>query len=155
MKAVFDVSAQFGGKDAAQAVLPHFKALKSAARGGGLRDFPVPKLAFVLRVDGEVNEYGLSGAGNVDVDAQGEYVSVDIGCARDDRADLPERIASAIDESRDVLQSLGASEFAETDFALLAEDLASFVERYRANLGALANSDVPPRAVVTKPVGQR
>ena len=141
MKAVLDVSAQFGGKDAAQAVLPHFRALKVAVRGQGIRDLPVSKLAFVLRVDGEVTEYGFSGAGNVDVDARGEYISVDIGCTRDDRANLEERIVTAIVATPTVLQSSGDLRVKELDCAKLAADLAAFVERYRACLAGQRRPD--------------
>jgi hypothetical protein len=134
MKAAIEIAAQFGGRDAAQVAMPHFKALKAAARGGGVRNFPVPELAFLLRVDGEVNEYGLSGAGNLDVDAQGEYISVDIGCAREDRTGLEERIASAIVQTVELLRAFGKPALGRADFALLAEDLDGFVERYRAKL---------------------
>lgn len=82
---IVDFSAQFGGQDAADAVLPHFKALKAAARGLHLEGFPFAKLAFILRVDGKVNSYGLSGAGYLEVDKDGEYISVDIGITQDDR----------------------------------------------------------------------
>ena len=134
MRATLDVSAQFGGRDAAKAVLPHFKALKGAAKSGGIASFPVPKLAFILRVDGEVNEYGLSGAGNVDVDRRGKYVSIDIGCTKNDRSNLEERIATGITAAPEFLQDCANPKLAGTDFEALAEDLAAFVDRYRDNL---------------------
>ena len=52
-----DVSAQFGGPDAAEAVLPHFRALKAALKGKSFGGFPFPQLAFILRVDGAVEAY--------------------------------------------------------------------------------------------------
>ncbi len=134
MRAVLDVSAQFGGRDAAQAVLPHFKALRAASGGGGIRAFPVRKLAFVLRVDGDISKYGLSGAGNVDVDVGGKYISIDIGCTLDDRSNLEERIATAVADAPAVLQSSGNALAREIDFAGLTEDLAAFLERYQASL---------------------
>lgn len=134
MKATIDVSAQFGGRDAAAAVLPHFKAPKAAVRGGGVRDFPVRKLAFILRVDGEISQCGLSGPGNPDMDPQGEYISVDIGCTIEDRANLVERVASAIVASKDVLKASGFSVVADIDFDGLSEDLEGLVERYKASL---------------------
>ena len=62
--ASIDISAQFGGRDSAAAVLPHFKALKRAAAETPLDDFPFPKLAYILRVDGDVKAYGFRGQGN-------------------------------------------------------------------------------------------
>lgn len=88
MDAVIDISAQFGGKDAAQALLPHFKALKKAAKGKVLTDFPARDLTFILRVDGEVNAYESPGPCNVDVGKDGEYVSVDLVISVADRDKL-------------------------------------------------------------------
>ena len=94
MDAVIDVSAQFGGRDAAQAVLPHFKALKKATRNAAIPDFGARTLAFILRVNGEVNTYGDSGPCNIDVDKNLEYVSVDLVVTIADRAKLDEGIDS-------------------------------------------------------------
>lgn len=88
MDAVIDISAQFGGRDAAQVVLPHFRALKKAAKGKVLTDFPARDLTFILRVDGEVNTYGTPGASNIDVGRGGEYVSVDLVISLADREKL-------------------------------------------------------------------
>ena len=52
MIAVIDFSAQFGGREAAAALLPHFKALKAVASGLVIENFPFKKIAFILRVDG-------------------------------------------------------------------------------------------------------
>lgn len=134
MTAEFDVSAQFGGKDAAQAVLPHFRALKAAAKAAPLRDFPRRKLAFILRVDGEVNKYGLSGVGKVDVDAGGEYVSVDIGCTVEDRARLEETISGAILASPEAIRDTRHKGLEKLDFDSLAVDIAVLVARYRESL---------------------
>lgn len=98
-----DFSAQFGGRDAAAAVLPHFKALKVAAKGVTLDAFPYPQLAFILRVDGEINQYGFSGTGEPDVDCGGKYLSIDIGITKEDRDDIPSLIKSAILESLPVI----------------------------------------------------
>ena len=88
MDAGIDVSAQFGGRDAAQAVLPHFRALKEAAKGAAISDFVARNLTFILRVDGEVNTYGESGPCNIDVDKDLEYVSVDLVVTIADREKL-------------------------------------------------------------------
>lgn len=78
MKTTIDFSAQFGGRDAADALLPHFKALKQSSKGV-LCSSPFRVISFILRVDGVVNRYGLLGAGNIDVNSNDNYVSVDIG----------------------------------------------------------------------------
>lgn len=91
-----DFSSQFGGRDAAAAVLPHFKALKAVAKEVTLDAFPYPQLAFILRVDGEVNQYGFSGTGEPDVDSEGKYLSIDIGITEEDREDIPSLIKSSI-----------------------------------------------------------
>lgn len=79
------VSAEFGGRDAAQAVLPHFKALKRAAETVALKGFPARDLTLILRVDGEIRSYAATGPGAVDVAEDGEYVSIDIVLSVDDR----------------------------------------------------------------------
>lgn len=76
---ILTVSAQFGGLDAGQAGLPHFRALKSALKGKSFVGFPYPELAFILRVDGDISSYGLSGAGHTEFDRKRQWVSVDIG----------------------------------------------------------------------------
>src|SRR5688572_22507805 len=89
-------SAEFGVRDAAAAVLPHFKALKAASRGLDLTGFPFPQLAYILRVDGEVTRYQLSGAGNLEIDSDRQYLSIDIGIEHDDRERIYEVICAAI-----------------------------------------------------------
>ncbi len=73
-----DFSAQFGSQDAADSILPHFRALKSAAKGVELEGTPFQQVAFILRVDGEHQQFGFAGADHVDIDGL-NYVSVDIG----------------------------------------------------------------------------
>src|SRR6267154_2045174 len=92
MSSSIDFSAQFGGRDAAAAVLPHFKALKAAARGLRFDGFPFAELAFILRVDGDVHQFGFSGANNLEIGKNSEYLSVDIGINHDDRRQIPEVI---------------------------------------------------------------
>ena len=89
-------SAQFGGRDAADAVLPHFHALKAAACSIQIDSFPFPKLAFILRVDGSVQRYGRSGVEHVKVDRKGAFVSVDITVEEQHRDDLVAYITNAI-----------------------------------------------------------
>ncbi len=97
--ASIDISAQFGGRDSAAALLPHFTALKRAAGETRLDDFPFPKLAYILRVDGDVKTYGFRGAANIDIDKKGGYVSVDIGIAASDRTSIQQVIIGAIQGS--------------------------------------------------------
>ena len=103
--ATIDFSAQFGGRDAAAIVLPHFKALKAAAKEITLDAFPYQQLAFILRVDGEVNQYGFSGTGNPDVDSNGKYLSIDIGITEEDRDNIPSIISSAILDSLPIIEA--------------------------------------------------
>jgi hypothetical protein len=101
--ATIDVSAQFGGRDAADAAMSHFKALKLAAKDIAVDSFPFPQLAFILRVDGNVNQYGFSGTGNPEIDRGEKYLSIDIGITKGDREDIPSRICSAILESPEIV----------------------------------------------------
>ena len=132
-----DVAAQFGGDDAAQLVLPHFRALKAALRGIAFDGFPIPELAFILRVDGSVSAYGLSGAGNVEFDRKGRYVSIDIGITNADLegggdAELAEFIAESIRSSPGLLKNLGDQKLRGVDWSAVAAALESFANAYRA-----------------------
>jgi hypothetical protein len=130
--AVIDVSAQFGGRDAAQTVLPYFKALKEAAKGATVPGFVARKLAFILRVDGEVNTYGDSGPCNIDVDQNLEYVSVDLVVTIADR----ETLGGGFDSNPIVLGVLGSvpilAEHLQLpdDGASLRRSLLEFSTRY-------------------------
>ena len=95
MIATIEVSAQFGGRDAAAAALPHFKALKAVATNFSIAEFPFNSLAFILRVDGEVNSYDLSGPGHLDFDAD-NYVSIDLGVKSEDYSNCPDSLSRSI-----------------------------------------------------------
>lgn len=132
-----DFSAQFGGGDAAKAVLPHFRALKTAAAEVEIPGFPRPQLAFILRVDGQVRSFGFVGLDNVDFDSKGKYVSVDIGIDATSRAALADGssgnpLTTALEEAAGFLEGLGDARLAETDFALLRGGVDEVVRRYRA-----------------------
>ena len=142
MASIIDFSAQFGGNDAADVVLPHFRALKAAAKGVCFEGFSLPELSFILRVDGEVNAYGLSGVGCLDFDKDNEYVSVDIGITLDDRRRLetqakPEVITEAIISSTEFLKSAGDKRLDGTDFAMLKEVLLDLCARYVEEIAAV------------------
>ena len=130
-KTTIDFSAQFGGRDAATALLPHFQALKSVAKDITVDDFPYPQLAFILRVDGEVNQYGLSGTGEPDVDKDEMYLSVDIGITKEDRDDIPSLISSSILDSLPVISAAVSHRgFAEFNVDTLRVPLELLCERY-------------------------
>lgn len=88
MSTSIDFAAEFGGQDAADAAWAHWRALKSAAQGIEVEGLPFPDLTYILRVDGEIATYEPSGPHNVDIDASGAYVSVDIGLSVCDREQL-------------------------------------------------------------------
>ena len=133
MSATIEFSAQFGGRDAAAAALPHFKALKAAANRYSLARFPFKSMAFILRVDGEVNSYGLSGPGQLDFDGD-NYVSVDIGIGREDyrsgSADLTGAIVSSLKASVDFLTRSEDVRLREIDFQELQETLIQLCDSY-------------------------
>ncbi|AMV22406.1 hypothetical protein VT03_31215 [Planctomyces sp. SH-PL14] len=129
-----DFSADFGGRDAATAVLPHFKALKTACNGLRFQGFPFPKLAYILRVDGEVNQYGLSGVGYLDIDRKGEYLSLDIGIERDDRERIPHVICDGLLGSMEYLQAVNKKISKRIEFQPMQECLLELVGRYRREL---------------------
>ena len=126
MPSTLDFSAQFGGRNAAAAVLPHFKLLKEVAKNCLLPEFPFETLAFILRVDGDVNAYGLSGPGNLDFEKT-EYVSVDIGIAVEDYQDGQERlltsVAEAIRASVSFMRSSGDERLQNVNFEQLDESI--------------------------------
>lgn len=126
-----DFSAEFGGSDAAAAVLPHFKALKAAARELRFEGFPFAELAFILRVDGEVHRFGFSGAGNVEIDKDGEYLSVDIGIGLDDRDRIPDIISAAIISSVDLIKTMEGISSWRVDFTAMLRCLNELTVRYR------------------------
>lgn len=136
---MIDFSAQFGGQDAARAVLPHFRALKMAARGVGLSGFPFPKLAFILRVDGEVTVYGVRGAEHIDTEPGG-YLSVDVGVSREDWKDLGPEVASkaitdALFSSVDLLERWNDKQLvASIDIDSLRDAVRELCGRYDAGL---------------------
>jgi hypothetical protein len=134
-----DVAAQFGGRDAAQAVLPHFWALKAALKGTTVVGCPFWQLTFILRVDGEVSRFGQSGAGNVQVTRKGTSVSVDIGITHEDlagrgAAEVATFVAGAIMSSVSLLRGLGDARLKGVDWGALETALQAFSAAYEAKL---------------------
>lgn len=146
MPAEIDFSAQFGGRDAADAVLPHFRALKAAAREKSLESLPFEKLAFILRIDGEITEFGQSGVGNLDLDADGEYVSVDIGVSKKDRRanigpdGIAEFLIDAIQATVSFLQNTEDTRLANIDFEDLRNVLGQLCDSYRSEVKKMKES---------------
>lgn len=140
MDASISVSAQFGGRDAAAALLPHFRALKRAASGCVIPNFPCGQLAFILRVDGDINTFDDPGVGHLEIDRQGTYVSLDIGITRKDRAVLAHDhvknpIVIAILAASDLLRA--AKPFSrQLDLGTLETALERFADAYRNELNA-------------------
>lgn len=132
VKTTIDFSAQFGGQDAADAVLPHFKALKAASKGIEFSGFPYPELAYVLRVDGNVSQYGFSGTGEPDVDRDGEYLSIDIGVTVQDRDNIAQTIESGIMNSPEIITAaIRCQKIDWFDERYLTEPLTQLCKAYR------------------------
>lgn len=126
-----DFSAQFGGGDGAKVVLPHFRALKAAKEGVALESFPFGQLAFVLRVDGEVNSYGFSGVGEPEIDKKGEYLAIEIGVQVGDREDIVSFLASSIINSLEIIDAALRSKGIDYDVEKLREPLNKLCQNYR------------------------
>lgn len=129
---IIGFSAQFGGQDAADAVLPHFWALKAAAKDIKFSGFPFPKLAFILRVDGQISQFGFSGAGEPDVDRDGEYLSIDIGITIQDRDNILRAIESGIMHSPEIITAaIRHQKIDGFDEDCLSESLTLLCKYYR------------------------
>lgn len=133
MIATIDFSAQFGGREAATALLPHFKALKAVAKDLSIEEFPFKKMAFILRVDGEVNSYNLSGPGNLDFDGD-NYVSVDLGITQDEyqscAIDLIESIIRSLRLSVELLKQSSDIRLEGIDFRVLEGIVDQLINSY-------------------------
>lgn len=134
MTSFIDFSAEFGGRDAAAAVLPHFKALKAACRELHIEAFPFPKLAYILRVDGEISQYHFSGASNIEIDSDKEYLSVDIGIQRKDRDRIVNVICDAILSSTEQIEHLARRKGWIVDSNSLEKCLLDLTARYKTEL---------------------
>ncbi len=133
MAATIEFSAQFGGRDAAAAVLPHFKALKAVARGHAIGQFPFKSMAFILRVDGEINSYELSGPGHLDFDGD-NYVSIDIGIPQGDYVNCSEcvsrSVVRALQSSVDFMKHSKDARLRGIDFEVLRETVKRLCDSY-------------------------
>ena len=134
MSTIIEFSAQFGGQDAATAALPHFKALKAASRELRLKGFPFPILSYILRVDGEVSRFQLSGAGYLKIDSRREYLSVDIGIEFDDRERIVDVISAAILSSVGLIKENKKVKRLEVDFSSLESCLSDLLVGYKKEL---------------------
>jgi hypothetical protein len=133
---------QFGGPELVDIIFPHSRALRTAAKSAALSRFPLPELAFILRVDGTVGQYDLSGPGNLDFDKRGKWVSVDIGMTIADRARLAPApgggvLAEGILASVDFLRESGDPRLAGADWDELTTVLGELCARYEREIGGL------------------
>ena len=124
-------SSQFGGHDAADAVLPHFWALKAASHGLQLEGFPLPELAFILRVDGKVNTYPPTADGNLDLDRKGKYLSVDIEISIEGRDRIVDAVSEAILSSVEKIKSHKKVKRLDIDYETLEACLLQLISRYK------------------------
>ncbi len=133
MKATVDFSAQFGGKEAATALLPHFKALKAIASDIAIENFPFRKIAFILRVDGEISSYKLSGPGNLDFDKD-DYVSVDLGITQDEYRNCAkgamQSIIKSLRLSVEFLKNSNDNRLDGIDFRDIEEVISELIKAY-------------------------
>jgi len=131
--ATIDFSAQFGGREAATALLPHFKALKAVASDLAIENFPFKKMAFILRVDGEVSSYNLSGPGNLDFD-EDNYVSVDLGITQDEYQSCAigamQAIVKSLRLSVEFLKKSTDARLEGIDFRILEEVVNQLIKSY-------------------------
>ena len=133
---VVDFSAEFGGKDAADVILPHFRVLKSLCRELQLEGFPLSKLAFILRVDGEVQKYAPMVDGNIQVNKKSGYVSIDIEISIEDRERIVDAISEAIISSIGKLEENKKTMSMGIDFDLLRKSLLLLIGRYKMSCNA-------------------
>lgn len=137
MHSSIEFSAQFGGRDAANAMLPYFRALKTESKKHKLKMFPFKVIAYILRVDGEVNSYGLSGPGHIEIEGY-EYVSVDIGVLRDDYMENPtslvDKLLESIKGSAEILRHGADARLKEIDFDELGIVLEEFCDSFRRHV---------------------
>lgn len=76
-----DCSAQFGGDDCANALLPHFRAFKRSflESDNVLPCRSIERVAFVFRVSGSVRDFAFEGCENIDFNSRKKYISIDVG----------------------------------------------------------------------------
>jgi hypothetical protein len=134
-----DISAENGGLDAHQAIAPHFKALKAASKAISFSGFPLPELAFILRVDGNVSTYGPPGPGNLDFDRKRQWVSVDIVVSAENwqnrgAVEVAQFIAASILASVTLLRDAGGKHLSATDWEALVSALHLFCKSYEDEL---------------------
>jgi hypothetical protein len=102
--AFISFSGQFGGRGASGKILPYFWGLKLAAEGVEFEGFPFPELAFILRVDGEVSQFGDSGPNNLKMDRNGEYLSVDLGLTLVDQDNIEAALVRGLEATPEAIK---------------------------------------------------
>jgi hypothetical protein len=139
-----EVSAQFGGFDAGEAILPHFHALKRALDGRSFPGFPIPLLDFVLRVDGQLKTFGQCGVGNLKFDKKRQSVSVDIVITTNEwkgrkTSDVASYVAGAVMASVEFMKEQGGRRLEEVDWHVLEASLREFAAAYVMEAGRISD----------------
>ena len=139
MKAVVEVSGQFGGREAGKDVVPHFLALKRAEKEAGTFEFPLPKFCVVIRADGEIQSFDPRIDGEVELPRSRAYVSVDIHLSRSDIQTLrsggrPNAIATKLRRSVRWLAESEAAAGLDFDQAALQGVVEKWAQAYEATL---------------------
>ena len=139
---IIGVSAQFGGLDGAQVILPHFRALQRALENRSFAGFPLPELHFILRVDGQLQAFGPSGADNIKFGRKRRWVSVDIVITTAewegrDTSEISAFVAGAIMASVDLVKERGRLK--EVDWRALEIALETFSAAYREECGMIVS----------------
>ena len=120
-------SAQCGGPDADTTITPIWMSLNALAEGFHLRGIPFDELAFMLRVDGKVSEYGVSDPiDNFKKNKRQGYLSVDIGIKVTERERAVHKIIEGMRSTADYIQSQGSAKSLKIDYDQLAESIEEF-----------------------------
>lgn len=148
MNAKIDVSAQFGGGRSNELV-PHYTGLKEECVNFSLVDFPFPELSFILRVDGSLAKFGLSGPGFVSFARKGDWVSVDIGVPEavheQGERQLAEFIAAALLAAVDVLRVARRKVMAMVDWDAVRDVLHALGEAYKQRMLQAPSLEAAPK----------
>lgn len=114
--ATIGFTGDFGGRDAANCILPITRRLKNAAQGIVLDAFPVGDLVYVLNADGEIHEYGFVGIGHPDLNMKEDCLSISIGIPISKRDELECFISAEIAKSFECISEIVCQKFGTDDF---------------------------------------
>jgi hypothetical protein len=129
-----DFSAQFGGLDAENHVLPHFKALKKACKSIEIVNFPFRNLTFILRVDGKIRSFNFSGLEKIKTASSKEYISIDLGIMRKDYGQIEKVISESVLSSTNLLINVFAKMKLKYDIGSLKSNIQRLVSNYKDDI---------------------